>query len=438
MGADVFISYRRGLDSAASGRLRDYLKNQLGGDHVFMDVYSINPGTDFTRKLNAALDECRIFLPVIGLGWLQATDEGGHWRLLDPFDHVRNEILAALERDVVIIPILLEESQMPRPDDLPSAIRRLALHNALSMRHASFDGDAQKIIDAIHVISRGARKGVLPATSRTPLRKAKTDRTGNTSVVLVDDERNILTSLRMAFEAEGFRVRTYSDGLSAFEALTEEPADLGIFDIKMPRMDGLELLRRLRLVSDMPVMFLTSKDEEIDELFGLKMGADDYVAKPFSQRLVIERAKMILSRNQARHQEPIPWWTRLTSYWSIKRERARRGTTAEEFQIVRRGRLKLAPGSCEVYWNEMRVELTLTEFLILQCLASRPGVVKTRDALMDAAFDDQVYVDDRTIDSAVKRIRKKFKAIDEDFDTIETLYGVGYRFKESEGSIGVP
>ncbi|MBU1212535.1 MAG: response regulator transcription factor [Alphaproteobacteria bacterium] len=230
------------------------------------------------------------------------------------------------------------------------------------------------------------------------------------TIALVDDERNILNSLRMALEAEGFKVRTYSDGAAALEALTEEPVDLGIFDIKMPRMDGMELLRRVRQISDMPVIFLTSKDEEIDELFGLKMGADDYIAKPFSQRLVVERVKAVLRRAGAREPGAVP---------------------TEAAKVLERGMLKLDPERHTCHWDDKPVTLTVTEFLILQALAARPGVVKTRDALMDAAYDDQVYVDDRTIDSHIKRLRKKFKQVDDNFDVIETLYGVGYRFKEA-------
>ncbi|MGF1651487.1 MAG: response regulator transcription factor [Hyphomicrobiaceae bacterium] len=230
-----------------------------------------------------------------------------------------------------------------------------------------------------------------------------------TTVVLVDDERTILNSLSLALEAEGFRIRTYSDGAAALEGLTEESADLGVFDIKMPRMDGMELLRRVRQTSDMPVIFLTSKDEEIDELFGLKMGADDYISKPFSPRLVVERVKAVLRRAQAR--EGVP-------------------TTSEASRVLERGSLRLDPERHTCHWDNKPVTLTVTEFLILQALAARPGVVKTRDALMDAAYDDQVYVDDRTIDSHIKRLRKKFKQVDDNFDVIETLYGVGYRFKE--------
>jgi two-component system response regulator ChvI len=198
--------------------------------------------------------------------------------------------------------------------------------------------------------------------------------------------------------------------VSALEALTEEPGDLGIFDIKMPRMDGMELLRRVRQQSDMPVIFLTSKDEEIDELFGLKMGADDYIAKPFSQRLIVERVKAVLRRVQPK--DPA-------------------APEVESARILERGKLKLDPERHTCHWDNRAVTLTVTEFLILQALAQRPGVVKTRDALMDAAYDDQVYVDDRTIDSHIKRLRKKFKQVDDDFDVIETLYGVGYRFKEA-------
>ena len=229
------------------------------------------------------------------------------------------------------------------------------------------------------------------------------------TIALVDDERNILQSLSLALEAEGYKVRTYSDGADALEGLTENPADLGVFDIKMPRMDGMELLRRMRQISDMPVIFLTSKDEEIDELFGLKMGADDYIAKPFSQRLVIERVKAVLRRGQARETAMSP---------------------EEATRVIERGQLKLDPERHTCHWTDKSVTLTVTEFLILQALAARPGVVKTRDSLMDAAYDDQVYVDDRTIDSHIKRLRKKFKQVDDKFDVIETLYGVGYRFKE--------
>jgi two-component system response regulator ChvI len=230
------------------------------------------------------------------------------------------------------------------------------------------------------------------------------------TIALVDDERNILTSLGIALEAEGYKVRTYSDGAAALEALTEETADLAILDIKMPRMDGMELLRRLRQQTDMPVIFLTSKDEEIDELFGLKMGADDYITKPFSQRLVVERVKAVLRRFQPK--DPA-------------------GAAAEAARVLERGKLKLDPERHTCHWDNSPVMLTVTEFLILQALATRPGVVKTRDALMDAAYDDQVYVDDRTIDSHIKRLRKKFKQVDDNFDVIETLYGVGYRFKEA-------
>src|SRR5256714_10036879 len=231
------------------------------------------------------------------------------------------------------------------------------------------------------------------------------------TIALVDDERNILTSLGMALEAEGYRVRTYSDGAAALEALTEEPVDLAIIEICLPRMDGMELLRRLRQQTDMPVIFLTSKDEEIDELFGLKMGADDYIAKPFSQRLLVERVKAVLRRG-------IP-----------KDATAVRETDARK--VLERGLLRMDPERHTCTWEDEPVTLTVTAFLILQALASRPGVVPRRNALMDAAYDDQVYVDDRTIDSHIKRLRKKFKQADDDFDMIETLYGVGYRFKEA-------
>ncbi|MBO6544042.1 MAG: response regulator transcription factor [Alphaproteobacteria bacterium] len=229
------------------------------------------------------------------------------------------------------------------------------------------------------------------------------------TIALVDDDRNILTSVSMAFEAEGFHVQTYNDGAAALAALSANPPDVAVFDIKMPRMDGLELLRRLRQKSEIPVIFLTSKDEEIDEMFGLKMGADDYIKKPFSQRLLVERVKAVLRRTQARAEPATP---------------ERKG------DMLERGKLVMDPDRHICRWDDKSVTLTVTEFLILQALAQRPGFVKSRDQLMDAAYDDQVYVDDRTIDSHIKRLRKKFKQADDDFDAIETLYGVGYRYKE--------
>lgn len=229
------------------------------------------------------------------------------------------------------------------------------------------------------------------------------------TIALVDDDRNILTSVSIALESEGYRVTTYTDGTSALDGLKQNPPDLAIFDIKMPRMDGMELLRRLRQKSDLPVIFLTSKDEEIDELFGLKMGADDFIRKPFSQRLLVERVKAVLRRASAKDL-PVP----------------REG----EARVLERGQLKMDLERHACTWKGKNVTLTVTEFLILQALANRPGVVKSRDSLMDAAYDDQVYVDDRTIDSHIKRLRKKFKVVDDDFEKIETLYGVGYRFAE--------
>ncbi|HSM19175.1 MAG TPA: response regulator transcription factor [Hyphomicrobiales bacterium] len=231
------------------------------------------------------------------------------------------------------------------------------------------------------------------------------------TIALVDDDRNILTSVSIVLESEGYKVRTFTDGATALDGLRTEPTDLAILDIKMPRMDGMELLRRLRQQSEMPVIFLTSKDEEIDELFGLKMGADDFIRKPFSQRLLVERVRAVLRRASPR------------SVGARKDEEAR---------VLERGHLRMDPERHTCTWKDEPVTLTVTEFLILRALAQRPGVVKSRNALMDAAYDDQVYVDDRTIDSHIKRLRKKFKAVDSSFDVIETLYGVGYRFKESD------
>ncbi len=224
------------------------------------------------------------------------------------------------------------------------------------------------------------------------------------TIALVDDDRNIVTSVAMALEAEGFRVHTYSDGAEALRGLVARPVELAVLDIKMPRMDGFELLTRLRRHSDVPVIFLTSKDEEIDEVLGLKLGADDYIRKPFSLRLLIERIRALLRRADLA-----------------------RGDKAVEAALVR-GDLVLDPARHLCTWRGVPVALTVTEFLIVQSLASRPNHVRSRDQLMDAAYGETVYVDDRTIDSHIKRIRKKFKEADPDFAGIETLYGVGYRY----------
>lgn len=232
-----------------------------------------------------------------------------------------------------------------------------------------------------------------------------------TTIALVDDDRNILTSLSLALQAEGFLTRVYPDGEAALKALTENPPDLAVLDVKMPRMDGMELLRRLREKSDVPAIFLTSKDEELDEALGLAMGADDYITKPFSQRLLIARIRAVLRRAEMRARPP-----------GDDRE-------AEPAQLVR-GRLAMDPARHQVSWSGRDVTLTVTEFMILEALAQRPGVVKSRNQLMDVAYQDDVYVDDRTIDSHIKRMRRKFRAVDPEFRAIDTLYGVGYRFAE--------
>ncbi len=231
------------------------------------------------------------------------------------------------------------------------------------------------------------------------------------TIALVDDDENILASLKIFFEAEGYTVRTYTDGAAALTALAETPPDIAILDIKMPRMDGVEVLRRLRQGSNLPVILLTSKDEEMDEVVGFNVGADDYIKKPFSQRLLNERVKALLRRTRALTGAP--------------------GGESNDKKPIVRGELTLDPNRHACTWKGEQVRLTVTEFLILQALAQRPGYVKSRDQLMDAAYDDQVYVDDRTIDSHIKRLRKKFRDIDDTFDAIETLYGVGYRYNEA-------
>ena len=233
------------------------------------------------------------------------------------------------------------------------------------------------------------------------------------TIALVDDDRNILTSVSIALQSEGFRTRVYSDGETALKALIENPPDLGVFDIKMPRMDGLELLRQLRETSTLPVIFLTSKDDEIDEAMGLALGADDYIAKPFSQRLLIARIRAILRR---------------VAYAKASPDE---GSAGPEAEIMVRGRLEMDPARHRVRWNGKDVALTVTEFMILEALAQRPDVVKSRNQLMDAAYQDDVYVDDRTIDSHIKRLRRKFRHVDAEFDAIDTLYGAGYRYSEN-------
>ncbi len=230
-------------------------------------------------------------------------------------------------------------------------------------------------------------------------------------IALVDDDRNILTSVQMTLEAEGFEVETYNDGQAALDAFNKKLPDMAVLDIKMPRMDGMDLLQRLRQKTQMPVIFLTSKDDEIDEVLGLRMGADDYVKKPFSQRLLVERIRALLRRQDALNGDEV-------------------GVESPETKVMERGNLRMDPLRHAVSWKGKDVSLTVTEFLLLQALAQRPGFVKSRDQLMDVAYDDQVYVDDRTIDSHIKRLRKKMRTADTEFAAIETLYGIGYRYNE--------
>ena len=229
------------------------------------------------------------------------------------------------------------------------------------------------------------------------------------TIALVDDDRNILTSVSMTLEAEGFQVRTYTDGESALQGIIAKPVDLAVLDIKMPRMDGMELLQRLRSRSQMPVIFLTSKDEEVDQLMGLRLGADDYITKPFSQRLLLERIRTLLRRHDVIRNEA--------------------GGAPQQSTMVR-GALSLDETRHQCLWRDADIQLTVTEFLLVKALATRPGLVKSRDQLIDAAYGENIYVDDRTIDSHIKRVRKKFRQIDDSFNQIETLYGIGYRYKE--------
>ncbi|ARJ48920.1 response regulator transcription factor [Candidatus Pelagibacter sp. RS40] len=226
------------------------------------------------------------------------------------------------------------------------------------------------------------------------------------TIALVDDDRNILTTLSIALEKEGFQIQTYLDGESALIGLSRTPPDLAVIDIKMPRMDGEELLKKLRKKTSMPVIFLTSKDEEVDELLGLKLGADDFVKKSggFSTKILIERIRVQLRKKDNKIEE--------------------------NKNIISHGKLKLDPSQLECEWDgkELPDKLTTTEFLIVKELSKRPGIIKERSQLMDVAYREDTDIEDRTIDSHVKRIRKKFKRIDPDFSAIETRYGSGYRW----------
>jgi two-component system response regulator ChvI len=235
------------------------------------------------------------------------------------------------------------------------------------------------------------------------------------NITLVDDDENIVASVSLALESHGHEVKAYFDGAAGLAGLESDPPDLAILDVKMPRLDGMEVLRRLRQTSSLPVIILTSKDDEIDELLGFNLGADDYIRKPFSQRLLIERVKAVLRRANPDEDDAM----------------GQTPAQAAESKAIKRGRLTLDPARHDCLWDGKPVRLTVTEFLLLQSLAQRPGFVKSRDNLMDAAYEDQVYVDDRTIDSHIKRMRKKFREVDSQFDAIETLYGVGYRYRES-------
>jgi two-component system, OmpR family, response regulator ChvI len=230
------------------------------------------------------------------------------------------------------------------------------------------------------------------------------------TIALVDDDRDVLAVIATMLESEGYRVVAYPDGPTALNGLKAVQPDLVILDIKMPQMDGVELLQRMRQKSDVPVIFLSGRLDETDEVIGLRIGADDFIRKPFSQRVLVERVRTVLR-----------------SFRSAETARQRKtGSNPME-----RGHLCIDQERHICTWKGKGVVLTLTEFRLLEALAIRPGVVKSRDALMDAAYDDQVYVDDRAIDSHIKRIRQKFQAVDQTFGSIETLYGAGYRFKDS-------
>ena len=225
-------------------------------------------------------------------------------------------------------------------------------------------------------------------------------------IILIDDDNNILTSVSVALKAEGWAVETYNDSEQGLIALQRNTPDIAILDIKMPKLDGMDVLKKLRETNDVPVIFLTSKDNEIDEAIGLRMGADDYITKPFSQKLLIERIRAVLRRSSYKN-------------------------NGMSDKLIQRNDLSLDPDRHLCKWKDEEIRLTVTEFLILYSLAQRPGLVKNRDQLIDTAYGETIYVDDRTIDSHIKRMRRKFRVFDKDFDHIETLYGVGYRYRDT-------
>lgn len=231
------------------------------------------------------------------------------------------------------------------------------------------------------------------------------------TIALIDDDQNILASVSIALEAEGYNVDTYSDGEEGLNGVLSHPADLVVLDVKMPRMDGIEVIKKLKEESDIPVIFLTSKDDEIDEVLGLRMGAEDYITKPFSQRLLLERIRVVLRRQE------------------LMKEGASAQNANVKTQQIQRGNLKLDDERHLCTWSGTPLDLTVTEYLLIKTLAMNPGHVKSREQLMQFAYGDNIYVDDRTIDSHIKRLRKKFKDVDDDFDLIETVYGIGYRYK---------
>jgi len=387
-----------------------------GGDHaVEMEILE----ADVSAGTGVALKEAVGFI-IPSLNLAQKGQSCPVEGILDPCRPVEEEggarIAAEIER--MLRQIREEEKRCPifrcRHQD-QRRVRRAVFEGGREARAQALaqedPGKSDRVIVHRHILTyiRGKHAIILPCSlARMIAGFAGRGRLVPNTIALVDDDRNILTSVSIALEAEGFHVRCYGDGAEALRGLVKEPADLAILDIKMPRMDGMELLGHLRKESAMPIIFLTSKDDEVDEVLGLRMGADDYIRKPFSQRLLVERIRALLRRG----------------------ELMRGAAEGEGEPAIIRGDLVLDPGRHQCSWRGTKVELTVTEFLILKSLALRPGHVKSRDQLMDGAYGEHIYVDDRTIDSHIKRLRKKFKAVDTEFAEIETLYGVGYRYRD--------
>ncbi len=393
----IFISYRREDAQWPARSLHEALRaaaTASNGD-VFMDIDNIPLGVNFVDHIDGYISKCDVLLALIGPLWLSATGPDGLRRLEDPADFVRIEIATALRRNISVVPVLLDGAAMPRAGDLPVDLKELAVRNGIEVRHTTFQADVARLIHGLGMTTNKVGSGI-SATRTAPTPPAL--RPSGDKIVLAEDDDNFRELLTAILLSEGYAVEAFPDGHAALTYLQSNAASIGIFDLRMPRMDGFELLSGLRKFSSMPVIILTSQNDEVDEIVGLKIGADDYIRKPCSERLLLERVKTLL-----------------------RRSRTVATAQPDGAKPIERGRLTLDPETHACTWDNKPVPLTITEFLILRALAERPGFVKSRDQLMDAAYDDLTYVDDRTIEAQIRRIRRQFRAVDSAFHANETV-----------------